>query len=290
MLMSEILDAKILIADDQPANVMLLERILGDKGYTHVSSTTDSSAVCALHEAQRYDLILLDLQMPAPNGFEVMEQIRAIEGDGYLPVLVITAQPDQKLRALQAGARDFIGKPFDLAEVHTRIRNMLEVRLLYRKLDLYSHELEQVVLERTAQLRASEARYRALTELASDWYWEQDQEGMFTKTSGPVFEMLGIDPITRQPTEDGAAQPRWDPQERARLAANIAGRQPFLDFVYRRARDDGSIQYLQVSGEPIFDAASRFIGYRGIGLDVTARMTPPPAQLPDTGPVAVATH
>jgi CheY-like chemotaxis protein len=93
--MSEILAAKILIADDQPANVLLLERILGAKGYTQVSSTTDSSAICALHEAQRYDLILLDLQMPAPNGFAVMEQIRAIEGDGYLPVLVITAQPDQ---------------------------------------------------------------------------------------------------------------------------------------------------------------------------------------------------
>ena len=96
------------------------------------------------------------------------------------------------MRALQAGARDFVGKPFDLVEVRTRIRNMLEVRLLYKKLENYSKELERKVLERTAELSESEARYRALTELASDWYWEQDENGNFTKVSGPVLEMLGI--------------------------------------------------------------------------------------------------
>ena len=107
-------------------------------------------------------------------------------------MLVITAQPGHKLRALQAGAKDFISKPFDLVEVKTRIHNMLEVRLLYRKLESYNKELEQTVQERTAELRESEARYRSLTELASDWYWEQDENGTFTKVSGPVLEMLGI--------------------------------------------------------------------------------------------------
>jgi len=105
---------------------------------------------------------------------------------------VITAQPDHKLRALAAGAKDFVAKPFDLAEVQTRIHNMLEVRLLYRKLENSNKVLEQTVLERTAELRASEARFRRLTELSSDWYWEQDENGHFTKISGPVHEMLGI--------------------------------------------------------------------------------------------------
>jgi len=105
---------------------------------------------------------------------------------------VITAQPGHKLRALQAGARDFISKPFDLVEARTRIHNMLEVRLLYKKLDHYNQELERTVKERTAELRESEARYRSLTELASDWYWEQDENMNFTKVSGPVLEMLGI--------------------------------------------------------------------------------------------------
>ena len=133
--------------------------------------------VCALHRKNRYDLILLDLQMPGMDGFQVMEGLKTNDADGYLPVIVLTAQPGHKLRALQAGAKDFISKPFDLVEVKTRIHNMLEVRLLYRKLENYNKVLEQTVQERTAELRESEARYRSLTELASDWYWEQDETG-----------------------------------------------------------------------------------------------------------------
>ena len=188
----EILDASILIVDDQEANVQLLEQMLRDAGYVNVTSTTDPHAVCELYRKNRYDLILLDLLMPGMDGFQVMEGLKEIETDGYLPVLVITAQPGHKLRALAAGAKDFVAKPFDLVEVKTRIHNMLEVRLLYKKLEDYNKVLEQTVLERTAELRASEARFRRLTELSSDWYWEQDENGHFTKISGPVHEMLGI--------------------------------------------------------------------------------------------------
>ena len=134
---SEILNASILIVDDQATNIMLLEQMLRNAGYGRVTSTMDPRAVCALHSAHRYDLILLDLQMPEMDGFQVMEGLKEIETGGYSPVLVITAQPDHKLRALQAGAKDFVAKPFDLIEVQTRIHNMLEVRLLYRKLDNY---------------------------------------------------------------------------------------------------------------------------------------------------------
>jgi len=142
----DLLNARILIVDDQETNVMLLEQILSGAGYRAVTSTTDPHAVCALHRDNDYDLILLDLQMPGMDGFEVMEGLKAIEADGYLPVLVITAQPGHKLRALQAGARDFISKPFDLLELRTRIHNMLEVRLLYRQLEQYSRALESLAL------------------------------------------------------------------------------------------------------------------------------------------------
>src|SRR6059058_2247085 len=124
-----ILQARILIVDDQEANVLLLERMLGGAGYVSVASTRDPRAVCELHRENRYDLILLDLQMPVMDGFEVMEGLKQIEADGYVPVMVVTAQPDHKLRALRAGAKDFVSKPFDLAEVLTRVHNMLEVRL-----------------------------------------------------------------------------------------------------------------------------------------------------------------
>jgi PAS domain S-box-containing protein len=270
----EILNASILIVDDQEANVQLLEQMLGEAGYAHFSSTTDPEAVRELHHRNHYDLILLDMQMPGMDGFEVMEALKEAATDDYLPVLVITAQPDHKLRALAAGAKDFVAKPFDLVEVKTRIRNMLEVRLLYKKLGNYNKELEQMVLKRTAELRVSEARFRRLTELSSDWYWEQDENGRFTKLFGPVLEMLGLRDNGKQGNTRDDHGARWDEAERARLEANLAGRTPFLDFVYSRTKSDGHRQFLMVSGEPVFDAAGRFIGYRGIGKDVTDSMPP----------------
>ena len=270
----EILNASILIVDDQEANVQLLGEMLRDAGYTCIASTNDPYEVCALHQKDRYDLILLDLQMPGMDGFQVMEGLKEIETDGYLPVLVITAQPGHKLRALAAGAKDFVSKPFDLVEVQTRIHNMLEVRLLYKKLEQHNQMLEQTVLERTAELRESEARFRRLTELSSDWYWEQDKTGHFTMIYGPVLEMLGIrvnDTLDKTREDQGAL---WNEAERKILEANLAARRPFLDFVYSRTKPDGSQQYLMVSGEPMFDPSGRFTGYRGIGKDVTEKMRP----------------
>lgn len=154
---AEILQAKILVVDDQPADVLLLERMLDGAGYASVTSTLDPLAVCDLHGKHRYDLIVLDLQMPGMDGFQVMEALKHIDEEGYLPVLVITAQPDHKLRALQAGARDFISKPFDVAEVLTRVHNLLEVRLLHVEIRRRNAELktlfDQVVAERKVSER-----------------------------------------------------------------------------------------------------------------------------------------
>lgn len=268
---AEILDARILIVDDQESNVALLEQLLGDAGYTRVSSTMDPTEVCALHRRNAYDLILLDLQMPLMDGFQVMAGLKTNDADGYLPVIVLTAQPGHKLRALEAGAKDFISKPFDLVEVKTRIHNMLEVRLLYRKLEGYSKTLEQAVRERTAELRESEARYRSLTELASDWYWEQDESGAFTKVSGPVLDMLGIQVDSLAGAKLPVAMSGWNATEREALLAMIAARQPFLDFMVNRAGADGTQHKFRVSGEPMFSQSCRFIGYRGIGVEITVK-------------------
>ncbi|MEO8487025.1 MAG: response regulator [Betaproteobacteria bacterium] len=269
---SALLDASILIVDDRPANVELLDAMLRQAGYTRVASTTDPRAVAALHREQRYDLILLDLEMPAMDGFDVIEALKAGADDGYVPVIAITAHREHKVRALQAGAKDFIGKPFDLCEIESRIRNMLEVRLLYRKLADDAAALERTVQERTAALRESEARYRSLTELASDWYWEQDEHGAFTRVSGPVQEMLGIRaPLLAGDTSrvQGAG---WNEAERAVLQGNIAARRPFLNFIFSRTDADGTERRFQVSGEPMFNEACRFVGYRGIGVELIARV------------------
>jgi PAS domain S-box-containing protein len=267
---AEILNAKILIVDDLVANVRLLEQMLRGAGYTNVMSTMNSLEVSTLHLENKFDLILLDLQMPGMDGFEVLAALKTIETDGYVPVLVVTAQPGHKLRALAAGAKDFVSKPFDLVEVTTRIRNLLEVRLLYKQVANHNKLLEKTVFERTAELRASEARFQRFAELSSDWYWEQDASGQFIQLSGRALEMLGVpEDSTLDPSNSHNA--RWNKVERAVLDAKIAARQPFLDFVYSRMNEDGSHQHFQMSGEPIFDASGGYRGYRGIGMDITSR-------------------
>ena len=149
---TDILHAKVLIVDDQEANVLLLEGLLRGAGYVSIASTRNPHQVCELHRQNRYDLILLDLQMPGMDGFQLMESLKEIETGSYLPVLVITAHPDHKLRALKAGAKDFVSKPIDVAEVLMRVHNMLEVRLLHLATKKHNEQLEAANRELTQAL------------------------------------------------------------------------------------------------------------------------------------------
>ena len=190
---TDILNARILVVDDKEANVRLLEGMLRIAGYTSVDSTTDPSEVCELHRKNRYGLILLDLQMPGLDGFQVMESLQTIEAGDYLPVLVITAQPAHKLRALEAGAKDFVSKPFDLAELRARVRNILEVRLLHLASKNYSKALEETVRELEAsreviRLKTLEERTRSEKELALA---QETQESLLPRIV-PQFENFKI--------------------------------------------------------------------------------------------------
>lgn len=157
-------DAKILIVDDQEANVSLLEVLCRRDGFAHVRSTTDSRTVVALFSDFAPDLILLDLLMPHLSGFEVLEQLRPlIPDDAYLPILVLTADvtPEVKRRALASGAKDFLTKPLDVLEVMLRITNLLETRLLHRQLQSQNLNLEEQVRHRTAELVQANTELRA---------------------------------------------------------------------------------------------------------------------------------
>jgi class 3 adenylate cyclase len=147
-------DARILVVDDIEANVLVLENLLRQAGYQRVHSTTDSASVVARHREEPYDLILLDLQMPAPDGFAIMEQLRPVPGADFLPVIVVTAfsDHDNRMKALARGARDYVVKPLVAAETLQRIRNYLEVRLLYRERTEQAHLLERRVREQVEQL------------------------------------------------------------------------------------------------------------------------------------------
>lgn len=187
---ADILRGKVLIVDDKAANVLLLERMLRGAGYLSIHSTMHGEQVCELHLEHQFDLILLDLEMPGMDGFAVMENLKEIEADSYLPVLVITAQPSHKLRALKAGAKDFVSKPFDLSEVLIRVHNMLEVRLLHRQTrSLY----EELIAERTASERMLK---EVLPTTVSEW--------LSVRPAGPVA--VDIDEESSEIITEGYAE------------------------------------------------------------------------------------
>jgi two-component system cell cycle response regulator len=127
--------ARILIVDDCPDSAALLAELLALQNYHAVHTTTDAAVVCDLHEFNAYDLILLDMHMPYLSGLNIMAQLRKLAPDSFLPVIVLSGNAGMRLPALEAGAYDFMTKPYDMMEMTARIRNMLEVRLLYQFLD-----------------------------------------------------------------------------------------------------------------------------------------------------------
>ncbi|MBA5639023.1 EAL domain-containing protein [Duganella sp. LX20W] len=214
----DILRAKILIVDDQPVNIQLLEFLLSSSGYQAVSATGDPTQVAPWHAEHRYDLIILDLHMPHMSGFEVMEALKPLETEAYLPVLVVTAEPDKKLAALEAGARDFVSKPFDPVEVLTRIRNMLEVRLLHREARDYNARLEQTVRERTAELQ----RFRSAMDATADAIFLLDAHSLdLLDVNDGACRMLGYERdalLAQTPQRLALGTPEALREQAARLA------------------------------------------------------------------------
>ncbi len=185
-------DARILIVDDEESNVRALRRLLHAAGYTHVFDTTSPQQARALYRDHDPDLVLLDLHMPALDGVAVLEQLRADAApQAYLPVLMLTGDSsrDARRRALTAGAKDFITKPFEIDEALLRIRNLLETRFLHREITAHNQVLEQRVEERTLELDG--AYLDTLERLALAAEFRDDETGRHTERVGEVAALLG---------------------------------------------------------------------------------------------------
>lgn len=154
---------KILVIDDEPANVALLKDMLSEGGYTRVKSVTDSRLALGTCQIFEPDLVLLDLMMPHVDGFTILESLRAKNGQTFFPIIVLTADANEntKLRALRAGATDFLLKPFDQLEVLLRMTNLLEARRLHLQLDLKVAAFEDAIRERTAELREAQSQLQS---------------------------------------------------------------------------------------------------------------------------------
>lgn len=183
--------ARVLVVDDEPANVKLLQKMLTAAGYHNVDTTVDSRDVKTLYTNNSYDIVLLDINMPYLDGFEVMEQLRQLVNGDYLPVLVLTAQTDRdtRIRALEAGARDFVTKPFDRLEVLNRIRNMLEVRLLHKQVRNQNVILEHKVRERTREL--NETRLEIIRRLGRAAEYRDNETGLHIIRMSKFAQLLG---------------------------------------------------------------------------------------------------
>jgi two-component system, cell cycle sensor histidine kinase and response regulator CckA len=264
---SDILKANILIVDDQEAHSSLLEQILRGAGYVSLTTTNDPRQVCELYRKNRYSLILLDLQMPGLDGFQVMEGLKEIETDGYLPVLVLTAQPDHKLRALQVGARDFVSKPFDLAEVVMRVHNMLEVRLLHAEAEMRTKQAE----DREEVIRFNELRYRSLVEAMTAIVWSAAASGEFevdqpawTAFTGQSFkELRGWGWLDAVHPDDQAETKRiW--------TTAIANRSNYKTE-HRLRASDHTYHDMMVRAVPILAEDGAVLQWIGIHSDITER-------------------
>ena len=253
---------RVMLVEDHAVVRQGLAALLGvEDDLEVVGAVGDGLAAIEMYRQQKPDVVLMDLQMPVMGGHEATRALRDLAGAEQMPVIALTAQPAHKLRALQAGARDFINKPFEFVEVELRIHHVLEMHLLHKQLEAQNRDLERLVQERTAALQESEARYRSLTELAADWYWEQNEAGTLTRMSGPIQELFSLPGLA----ETGSN--RWNAEERQILQDNIEARRTFLDLLVHCHRPDGSQQQFRVSGEPIFDRTCRFVGYRGLGVE-----------------------
>jgi putative two-component system response regulator len=206
-------NALILVVDDEPANVLLLRRMLVNAGYKNILTACNGREAVELCQEKAPALVLLDLMMPERDGFGVLEDLSTLREEFYLPVIVLTADsnPETKRRALSAGARDFLLKPFDHVEVVLRVHSLLQTRYLTLQLREHNHTLEQRVAERTTALRESnlqleifntqlqeskraveESQMEVLQRLAQAAELRDDDTGQHTQRVGTMAARLAL--------------------------------------------------------------------------------------------------
>lgn len=268
---SYLLDSRILVVDDVPADARFVESILTATGYTCVTTSNDPVGAAALHREQRFDLVILDLMMPGKNGYEVMAELATFEPDSPLPVLVMTADPGELQRALLAGARDFVVKPIRAVELRARVRNLLDMRLALKALERHGEELERALGARSTELRESEELFRLFAENIPEAVWIRDAgQKVFRYGSPQLSAVLGRPVVTGTPFS--TALDSIHPEDRSRVEAELK-RKPHggVDLELRFLRPDGSQRRGRVRSFPIGGDGQTPEWVGGILEDVTER-------------------
>ena len=182
--------ARILIVDDEAANVELLRRLLERAGFSRLDSTNDPREAAPMFKRLGPDLVLLDLHMPHMDGLQVIDELNQLGHASYLPILMLTGDmtPEARREALSRGAKDFVNKPFHADEVLLRIRTLLETRFLYLQIQSQNQMLEAKVQERTQELEA--AQIEIIERLARAAEFRDDNTGQHTERVGQMAALL----------------------------------------------------------------------------------------------------
>jgi putative two-component system response regulator len=198
MIMNSMSDSRILIVDDEPVNVKVIERTLQSEGYTNIIGMIDPARALGLMKSEPVDLVVLDLNMPVMDGFTVLKRLGELGIESAPPVLMLTAQTDRdsRIKALELGARDFVSKPFDRVELVARVRNLLEMRQLYVQVRSQNDLLESRVRERTLEL--SNTRLEIVRRLGRAAEYRDNETGLhiirMSKTSALIGAAAGMNP------------------------------------------------------------------------------------------------
>ena len=194
----DIKSARILLVDDEASNVKLLERVLVSDGYTRVTTTQNPQEVVKLYEEISPDLIVLDLNMPIMDGYQVMECLHEKVSEDVCPILVLTAQhyQEHRQRALDSGAQDYVTKPFDRKELLSRARNLIEIQMARVYMRNQNSLLEQRVRERTKELRQSEhllqeSRMQVVRRLGRAAEYRDNETGLHIIRMSKISAILG---------------------------------------------------------------------------------------------------
>jgi len=189
--------ARLLIVDDEPTNLKLLDKMLRAEGYENLTLIQDPREVLAAYERVAPDVILLDLNMPYLDGFAVLEQLKSLHHLNLPPVMVLTAQQgrENRLRALAEGARDYLTKPFDRSELLARVRNLIDAHQLHKLVKMENEVLESRVRERTRELR--ETRLQIVQRLGRAAEYRDNETGFhilrMSHTTALLARHLGWD-------------------------------------------------------------------------------------------------
>jgi len=266
----------LMIVDDRPDNLLVLSSLVKEY-FPVIEIFTASNAAEGIQLAveKKLDGALIDVQMPGMDGIEMCRQLKNDSRTKNMALILLTAHnaaADLKARGLEAGADDFILRPFDNVEFVARIRVMLRIKRAEAELHVANQNLEDRVVDKIQQLRESEQRFRQISDNLQEWIWDVDVKGVYTYSSGNM-NMLGY---THEEIVGKNYFFDFFPAEDREELKNIvfkqfATKQPFRDFINRNLTKNGEVVWFSTSGVPIFDSNGELIGYRGSDTNITER-------------------